>query len=264
MGHLVTASDAFLSIPAIISSCTLFLTAACSASIDSGRVVTSLPIGRIGRSAGLKNILYLHGFASSPHGRKVTALREKLEPQGFRVIAPDLNIPSFERLDFKAMTRISFWEVKKRLPAVVVGGSLGSLVALAVGRIALRAPLVLVAPALGLGNRWLANLPAGDPLRFFHHGAGEEMAVHRRFFEEMSRVDADREPPEVPVVVLMGRRDESVPFDGVLGVWKRWEASERLAPGSRFVEIPEGDHGLLDHVDRIAEEILALSGAPRS
>jgi hypothetical protein len=62
----------------------------------------------------------------------------------------------------------------------------------------------------------------------------------------------------------MGRRDESVPFDGVLGVWKRWEASERLAPGSRFVEIPEGDHGLLDHVDRIAEEILALSGAPRS
>jgi pimeloyl-ACP methyl ester carboxylesterase len=177
------------------------------------------------------------------------------------VIAPDLNIPSFERLDFKAMTRMAFWEVKKRLPAVVIGSSLGALVALAVDRIALRAPLLLVAPALGFGRRWAEGLPAGDPVRFFHYGAGRPMTIHRRFFEEMASVNVDDEPPGVPVVVLMGRRDESVPFEGVEGVWRRWEASGRLAPGSRFIEIPQGDHGLLDHVDRIAEEALRLAGA---
>ena len=192
----------------------------------------------------------------------MAALRERLEPEGFRVVAPDLNIPSFERLDFKAMTSISFWEVKKRLPAVVVGSSLGAMVALAVARIALHAPLLLLAPALGFGRRWAEALPPGDPVTIFHHGAGRELTVHRRFFEEMASVEVDREPPPVPVVILMGRRDESVPFEAVEAVWKRWEASGGLRSGSRFVEIPDGDHGLLGHVDRIADEIRALASAP--
>lgn len=220
-------------------------------------------MGRAEEGRQLRNVTYLHGFASSPHGRKIAQLRERLEPRGFRIMAPDLNIPSFERLDFKAMTRLSVWEVRRRMPAVVVGSSLGALVGLAVARIALHAPLVLVAPALGFGKRWIENLPPGDLVPVFHHGEGRELAVHRRFFEEMARVDVDREPPGVPVVVLMGRQDESVPFELVSGVWKQWESSGRLAPGSRFVEIPGGDHSLIEHVDRIAEEILELAMVPR-
>jgi uncharacterized protein len=211
----------------------------------------------------VKNILYLHGFASSPRGRKVAALRDLLEPEGFRVVAPDLNIPSFEKLDFKAMARVSLWEVKKHLPAVVVGSSLGALAALEAARIAVEAPLVLIAPALGLESRWLQGLPPGDPVLFFHHGEGRELAIHRRFFEEMTRVQADREPPAVPLSVLMGKRDESVPFDTVRGVWKRWKESGQLPSGSRFIEIADGDHGLVDFVDRIAEEI-RVRGSPQS
>ena len=51
----------------------------------------------------MRTILYLHGFASSPEGRKVSILRETLGPEGYRVVAPDLNRPSFEKLDFDAM-----------------------------------------------------------------------------------------------------------------------------------------------------------------
>lgn len=211
----------------------------------------------------MKNILYLHGFASSPRGRKVEALRRILLPRGYRVVAPDLNIPSFERLDFRAMSRVSLWEMKKHLPAVVVGSSLGALAALEAGRQALAAPLVLIAPALGFGSRWIEKLPAGATLPFFHHGEERELLIHRRFFEEMAAVDADREPPAMPVTVIMGRHDESVPFDLVREVWHRWEDSGRLAAGSRFVEIPEGDHGLTAHVDRIAEEIVAAAALPR-
>ncbi len=190
----------------------------------------------------------------------MTALRERLEPKGLRVIAPDLNIPSFERLNFKGMTRMAFWEIKRHLPAVVVGSSLGAMVALAAARIALRAPLLLIAPALGFGRRWIEKLPPGDPIPFLHHTAGVELPVHRRFFEEMAAVDADRDPPDVPVVIVMGLRDESVPFEGVADVWSRWKASGRLATGSAFIEIPDGDHGLVAHVDRIAAEIVRLSG----
>jgi pimeloyl-ACP methyl ester carboxylesterase len=178
-------------------------------------------------------------------------------------VAPDLNIPSFERLDFRAMSRVALWDMKKHLPAVVVGSSLGALVALEAGRTAPAAPLVLIAPALGFGSRWLEKLPPGNPLPFFHHGEGKDLLIHRRFFEVMAGTDADRDPPETPVTILMGRLDESVPFDVVRGVWTRWEASGRLADGSRFVEIPAGDHGLTDSVNRIAEEILLAAVLPR-
>lgn len=208
----------------------------------------------------MKNVLYLHGFASSPRGRKVAALTERLAPRGIRILAPDLNVPSFERLDFKVMTRLACWDAKKHRPAAVVGSSLGALVALEVARAGTPAPLLLIAPALGFGARWTEKLPADGPLLFFHHSEQRELPIHQRFFEEMARVDADEEPPAVPVVIVMGRRDESVPFDGVRAVWDRWERGGRLAPGSRFVEIGEGDHGLLDHVDRIALELRALLG----
>jgi len=181
-----------------------------------------------------------------------------------RVIAPDLNIPSFERLDFKGMTRMAVWEIRRHMPAVVVGSSLGAMVALEAGRRALRAPLVLIAPAVGFGRRWIEKLPPGDPVRFFHHTAGTELPVHRRFFEEMAQVDADEDPPSVPAVIFMGARDESVPIEGVRSVWRRWEASGRLVPGSRFVEIPDGDHGLVAHVDAIAAEIASLAESPQS
>jgi hypothetical protein len=56
----------------------------------------------------------------------------------------------------------------------------------------------------------------------------------------------------------MGEEDESVPFAGVLDVWKQWEASGGLAGGSRLVSIPGGDHGLIGSVDRIAELIRSV------
>jgi len=207
----------------------------------------------------MPKVLYLHGFASSPRGRKVSALSELLAPEGLQVVAPDLNAPSFQRLDFKAMARIALWEARVHRPSVLVGSSLGALVALEAVRRGVPAPLVLIAPALGLGTRWTEKLPEGETLSFLHHGEGREMPIHRRFFEQMSRGDTDREAPAQPVAVLIGRKDESVPYELVRETWRRWEASGALAPGSRFVTIEDGDHGLVDFVPRIAEEIRAAA-----
>jgi pimeloyl-ACP methyl ester carboxylesterase len=201
----------------------------------------------------VEKILYLHGFASSPEGRKVALLRELLPRPPFRITAPDLNLPSFEKLDFERMTECA--AIEGREAAVVVGSSLGALVALEASRRGVAAPLVLIAPALGFGRRWIEKAPPGDPVVFFHHGAGRELTIHRRFFEQMADLDCDREPPPVPVTIVMGARDESVPVEGVREVWQRWERSGRLLPPSRFVEIPDGDHSLIDAVGRIAEEI---------
>jgi pimeloyl-ACP methyl ester carboxylesterase len=74
----------------------------------------------------------------------------------------------------------------------------------------------------------------------------------------MAALDVESAPPAQPVAVVMGRRDETVPYDLVAATWRRWEASGRLAPGSRLVTIPDGDHGLLGHVDAIADEVRRL------
>lgn len=207
----------------------------------------------------MRTVLYLHGFASSPEGRKVTLLREALKPEGYRVVAPDLNRPSFEKLDFEAMAAEATAAAKTEKPSVAIGSSLGALVALAAAKAGgLTAPLILVAPALGFGRRWIQNAAPGDPVRFYHYGQGRDLEVHRRFFHQMAENTIDQEPPPQSVVVIMGEEDESVPFAGVEAAWKRWEASGRLTPGSRFLSIPGGDHGLIGSVDRIAEVVRSI------
>lgn len=207
----------------------------------------------------MKKILYLHGFASSPAGRKISALKELLEPRGFEISAPDLNIPSFRRLDFDAVVRLALWESKTHSPAVVVGSSLGALAALEANRRGATAPLLLIAPAVGFGKRWIEKLPPGDPLLFFHHAAEKELPIHRRFFEQLAALEADRHPPSARVTVVMGENDASVPVEIVREVWRNWETSGALEPGSRFIEIEGGDHGLVDHVGAIAEEVVRLA-----
>jgi alpha-beta hydrolase superfamily lysophospholipase len=132
----------------------------------------------------------------------------------------------------------------------VVGSSLGGLVALEVVKRGIRKPLVLIAPALGIADLWLKRMPPDPPL-------------HRAFFEQMSKIRADDTKPGVPVTLIMGKKDESIPFDRVAGVWRRWQADGPLAPGSRFVQIAEGDHRLTAFVDILAREIRAAV-SPRS
>jgi pimeloyl-ACP methyl ester carboxylesterase len=203
-------------------------------------------------------ILYLHGFASSPAGRKIAALRTLLESRGVGVVAPDLNVPSFLDLEFEAMVRVALAEWERERLAVVVGSSLGALVAIEAGRRGMGAPLLLIAPAIGFGQRWVEKLPAGDPLSFFHHAEGRDLPIRRRFFESLAAVENDDDPPAVPVVVVMGTRDDSVPIAHVREIWRQWDASGRLVPGSRFVEIAGGDHGLVEYAPVLADNIAEL------
>ncbi len=172
---------------------------------------------------------------------------------GVELNTPDLNVPSFENLDFEAMVEHAGKSAGGT--QAIVGSSLGSVVALEVVRRGLHIPMVLIAPGLGIRDQWLAKLPPGDPIEIFNFARGERMPIHRAFFEQMSRVDVDREPPPVPVTIFMGRKDETIAFHRVATVWKSWESSGKLVPGSKFIEIPEGDHGLTAYVDRIAPEI---------
>ena len=200
-------------------------------------------------------ILYLHGFASSPASAKITALRPLLEPRGIVMNTPDLNVPSFAQLDFDAVVEHALEAGRRTPPRAIVGSSLGAIIALSVVQRGLVAPLVLIAPALGVAQRWKERIPEGDPLVVWNHALGADAPIHRRFFDQITEVRVDFEPPPSRVTVIMGWQDETVPFWLVEERWREWEASGRLVAGSRFLEIEAGDHGLVGESELIAREI---------
>ena len=201
----------------------------------------------------MASVLYFHGFASSPRSAKVQSLSRLLEPDGIELNAPDLNAPSFGALTWEAMIETALAAAARIPPDAIAGSSLGALVALEIMRRGIVAPLVLIAPALGIAERWRTKLPPGDPITVFNHAAGADAPIHRRFFLEMAELHVDDFPPPAPVTLIMGTDDEQVPFAGVEQTWRSWEPS--LKAGSKFVTIDGGDHGLTAHVERIAEEI---------
>lgn len=202
-------------------------------------------------------LLYLHGLASSPRGRKRAVLEDRFAADGFEIVAPDLNVPSFRELSFAEMVAEAFVTCAETMPRLVVGSSLGALVALTLAEMLGRGgpPLVLVAPALGFHERWKEKLADGDEVELYHHGEERPLPIHRRFFDEMTLVRVDETPPPVPVSVVMGSEDETVPYAQVADAWSRWEASGRLAPGSRFHRVAGGDHGLVAHGDEIESAV---------
>ncbi len=186
-------------------------------------------------------------------GRKAEILSRRFAPEGFRVNAPDLNVPSFEALSFDAMVEAAARALAEPPPEVIVGSSLGALVALALAHRTGPggSPLVLIAPALAFGERWSSKLPDVETVELFHHGEGRILPIHRRFFERMASVTLEEAPPPVPVSIVMGTRDESVPFAQIEAVWRAWEASGLLRLGSRFHAVDGGDHGLIEFGDAI-------------
>jgi len=208
----------------------------------------------------MQRLVYLHGLASSPHGRKRVILEARLSPDGYAVEAPDLNVPSFRLLSFAAIVEAALAAVERAAPVAVVGSSLGALAALSVAeRLGPTGPpLLLVAPAIGFGARWREKLPDDDPVTVFHHGEGRDLPVHRAFFEEMAGVVAGETAPPVRVAAVMGTADASVPFEKVREAWERWERSGRLVPGSRLRTVEGGDHGLVEHGDAIEAALRGL------
>ena len=203
------------------------------------------------------SLLYLHGFASSPESQKIQSLRPLLEPDGIVINAPDLNAPSFEKLDFDAMVEKAA-QAGVPVPQAIVGSSLGAVVALGVVKRGLRAPLLMIAPALGVSDQWLSRIPEGDPVVVPNYAIEEDAPIHRAFFEQMAALRLDKTPPPVRVTIIMGSRDESVPPARVAAVWRSWQSSGALVKGPKFVEVPDGDHSLTAHIDAIADEIRAL------
>jgi pimeloyl-ACP methyl ester carboxylesterase len=167
------------------------------------------------------NILYLHGFASSPYGSKATYFAEQLAAFGIELVRPDLNVPSFEKLTLTAMIEKVAETVAACPPGPVylIGSSFGGLGALhfydkrrsaeagRVEKILFLAPGFTAfrdRPLFRLWWKWLGSIP------FMHYGYGDRRRVHYGLVADIWQYDSYAVQLDIPARIIHGRQDRVV------------------------------------------------------
>lgn len=200
-------------------------------------------------------VIYLHGFASSPGSTKAAYFAGRLACHGVVLSVPDLNQPAFETLTVTRMieqTREAV-DAAGREPVALMGSSLGAFVALHAADARVDR-LVLLAPALDFGGNRLRQLGEHGVdewrrkgrLSVFHHARNEPVDVGFALYEDAAGYDAFSVKLAQPILVFQGTRDEQVDPAMV----EEW-ASRRSNVDLRLLD---DGHQLTESVDLIWNE----------
>jgi len=239
-----------------------------------------LPPGLHGASVNT-HFFYLHGFASSPASTKARFFERHLAAHGVELHRPDLNAPDFETLTITRMVRQAERAILglPAAPIVLIGSSLGALVALAIASrwskrcttaesgLVAQYPidrLILLAPALDfarsheqrLGDEGLAQWRSAGTMPVYHYGEGRTRNVHYGLHEDALGYDAFASYLDFPILLFHGRRDDLVDPGTV-------EAFARSRPNV-ILRMFDDDHQLIASLDEIWKEtsrFLGLEGS---
>ncbi len=168
------------------------------------------------------NYIYLHGFCSGPSSYKGNFLRLKMQERGHVLLTPDLNDGDFEHL-----TVTSQLNVIRRLcesiqgDITLIGSSLGAYMA---GLFAREEPrvkaMVLMASAFGFLSRRAEQMGAAGlkawrengVISVHHHEYKEERPLHYGILDDARKYEAADLGTSMPVLLIHGIEDETVPW----------------------------------------------------
>jgi pimeloyl-ACP methyl ester carboxylesterase len=216
----------------------------------------------------MTRVVYLHGFASSPHSGKAQFFRRKFAERGVPMEIPQLDEGRFEELTVSGQLAVIERAVGGQ-PAILIGSSLGGyLAALYASRQPHGLPaqiekLVLLAPAFQFPRRWRERYSDQDWERWkregstpvFHYGEGRERGLGYRFVEDAAQYEDEPAFPQ-PALILHGTRDNVVPA---------WISSAYASrhPNIKLVLLESG-HELTDVLDPMWLEIANFLSVPES
>lgn len=208
-------------------------------------------------------VCYFHGFASGPQSEKAKYFKRRFSLYPVEFYAPDLNVPSFERLHFEEVVDFAMDFVSK-LPSekiFLIGSSLGAIIALMVAQENLRVKrLVLLAPAADFHKR-LPDIVGPENMKkwekegqlpIYHHQLQKEIPLHYGFIESLAILNKYSFTAKQPTIVFHGAFDEVIPF----------EAAERFTKNLINAEfhLLETDHNMLNKLDWMWKDIAKFLG----
>lgn len=205
-------------------------------------------------------IIYLHGFASSPQGRKPTWLGERCRALGIPFRVPDLNVPTFETLTVSAMIERVAAEVMACTTEQVylVGSSLGGYVTLhylnqyhpaQVKKACLLAPAVQKAWDDESDWQEIGWMPV------YHYGYKAYRKLHYGYAEDFKRYDSFKTQIDIPLLILHGTDDTVVPYQGS-------EAFAAACPNVSLRLLEGADHELVGELETIWAALVAFFALP--
>ena len=141
---------------------------------------------------------------------------------------PDLNLPSFEKLSLAAQIEVGLKLAADLEPLVLVGSSMGGLLAALLDK-ELRKKnyankpiaLILLAPGFGITKRW-PQIIGEEGMKdwqetgfrpFFHYAANQELPMHFDFTKDLELYQTDNFKMEIPTIVFHGINDQTVPIE---------------------------------------------------
>ena len=207
----------------------------------------------------MSNILYLHGFASSPESTKGKFFYRNSAMIGGEVYTPDLAQGNFEGLTVTGQLETIDRAVKQLQPQLIIGSSMGAYLA---ALYAVRCPtrvsaLVLLVPAMAFARRMAETLGPVEMEAWkqngmrlvYHHGEMGNRPVGYQLYEDAAEYE---DFPEITHLTLVfhGRLDEVVDPQIVLEFsWGKPNVT---------LELVDSDHQLLDVLDMIWERVAVL------
>jgi hypothetical protein len=212
----------------------------------------------------MTRVVYLHGFASSPHSSKAQFFRRKFAAVGVPMEIPILDEGRFEELTISGQLRVIEQAVGDQ-PTILIGSSLGGyLAALYANRHPSQVEkLVLLAPAFQFPRRWQERYSPENWEQWkregstpvFHYGEGRERRLGYQFMEDAAKFEDEPEFPQ-QALILHGKRDNVVP------AWiSSGYASRR--PNIHLVLFESG-HELTDVLEPMWIEISKFLSVPES
>jgi pimeloyl-ACP methyl ester carboxylesterase len=208
----------------------------------------------------MRHLVYLHGFASSAASSKAAYFGARATEAGLVMHCPDLNLPEFETLTISRMLDQVAGLLKEIAPdpAVLIGSSLGGLVAVESAARQEQMPvpgaapiesLVLLAPALDIVRGFERDFGSAEIVRWqaegskdvFHYAHERSRALGWSFFEDARRYEPLALRLELPILVYQGRHDALVDPDTVAG----WVERQPHAA----IHLLDDDHQLASSLD---------------
>ena len=212
----------------------------------------------------MRRIVYLHGFASSPHSSKAQFFLRRFGELGIPMDIPVLDEGRFEDLTVSGQLAVIEQAVGGE-PAIVIGSSLGGYLA---ALYANRHPaeiekLVLLAPAFQFPRRWRERYSPEDWERWqregsapvFHYGQGRQVRLKYGFVEDAENFEDEPEFAQ-PALILHGKRDNVVPASTSINYAARH-------PNIRLVLFESG-HELTDVLEPMWLEVSSFLSVPES
>lgn len=204
----------------------------------------------------MSNIVYLHGFASSPLSTKGRFFHSRFEMIGGDVHQPELEDGDFQGLTITRQLEVVDQAMRELEPVLLMGSSLGGYLA---ALYAARNPdrvraMVLLAPAFAFARRWAEELGEEDLRRWkekgfrevYHYGERRMRPIAYSLYEDALQYE-DFPEAAPPALIFHGRYDEVV--DPALSVQFSWGKPQVE------LELMDSDHQLLNVLEPIWERV---------